>query len=125
MTPTHDNANRRARLIADLHRFADHLEAHPHVPIPRLGPVRVHVHPLYDTLAGTEAEAIAELERLADLMDTPVTVRHGHHVACKEFGLITYELVVVTDAAMGVAEARRSYENVIVLDAVPPSPDGV
>ncbi len=107
---------RRAQVIADLRRFADYLERHADMPVPRLGTVRMAVHPLYDTDASTEAEAIAEIERVADLLGVPVTVSHGHHTAQLEFGTVSYELTVVTQVAHARSEALRSYEHVIVLD---------
>lgn len=115
MTNQHET-DRRTRVIADLRSLADYLETHPQVPVPRLGYVRMSVHPLYDTDAATEAEAIAEVERVAALLHIPITVENGHHVATMEFGTVSYDLTVVTDEAHVRSQARRSYENAIVLD---------
>jgi hypothetical protein len=107
---------RRPQVIADLRRFADYLERHPDIPVPRLGRIRVAVHPLYDTDASTETAAIAEVERIADLLNIPATVSHGHHSVRLEFGAVIYEVNVITQAAHVRSDALRSYENSIVLD---------
>jgi hypothetical protein len=115
MTTRHET-DRRTRVITDLRSLADYLAAYPQIPVPRLGCIRISVHPLYDTDAATESEAIAEVERVAALLNVPVTVEGGHHVATKEFGTVSYEVTVVTEEAHARSRARRSYENAIVLD---------
>ncbi|MEV4371315.1 hypothetical protein AB0J71_29880 [Nonomuraea sp. NPDC049637] len=107
---------RRGQLIADLHGLADYLDRHPEVPIPRYGPVRVSVHPIYDTEATTEAEAIAEVERIAGLLGVPLRVENGHHIACANFGAVSYEAVLITQAAMDRRAAQDSYCNNISPD---------
>jgi hypothetical protein len=78
--------------------------------------VRISVHPLYDTDATTEVDAIAEIERIAALLGVPARVEHGHHVACADFGMVSYEALVVTQAAMDLHNARDSYRDCISTD---------
>ncbi|WP_326640133.1 hypothetical protein OIE67_13675 [Nonomuraea fuscirosea] len=108
----------RRELIANLRALAAFLDAHPLLPVPRYGPVRVSVHPLYDTDASTEAEAIAEVERIATLLGTTPTVQHGHHVASVALGSVHYQAVAITQAAMDRRAALESYRDVIALDAI-------
>jgi hypothetical protein len=108
----------RRELIASLRTLAAFLDSHPQLPVPRYGPVRVSVHTNYDTDATTEAEAIAEVERIAALLGTTPTVEDGHHVAGAEFGSIRYEAVLVTQAAMDRRAALDSYRDAIILDEI-------
>jgi hypothetical protein len=117
MSPAQHHQHRR-ELIASLRTLAAFLDANPLLPAPRYGPVRVSVHPLYDTDASTEAEAIAEVERIAVLLGTTSTVQHGHHVASVEFGNVRYQAVAITQAAMDRRAALESYCDVITLDAI-------
>lgn len=108
----------RAQVIADLRAFADFLEGHPDLPVAKHHPVRVAVHPRYDTGATTETETIAEVERIASLLGITVTTTHGHHTARTTFGTVTYEAVAIEEAATAAYRARASYEDVITLDQV-------
>lgn len=110
------NEVRRARLIADLHGLADFLEKHPEIPVPKYGPVSVRVHPLYDTDATNEAEAIAEVERIAALLGVTPRVEYGQHVACVDFGAVAYEAILVTRAARDRRAAQDSYRECISTD---------
>ncbi|MEO3876666.1 hypothetical protein ABGB18_48615 [Nonomuraea sp. B12E4] len=110
---------RRGRLIADLRGFADFLERNPELPIPKFRPVRMSVHPRYDTDVATEVEAIAEVERIAALLGVVPRTDEGQHVACVNFGMVTYEAVLVTQAAMDRRDALDSYRSSISTD--PPS----
>ncbi|TYB56818.1 hypothetical protein FXF51_42695 [Nonomuraea sp. PA05] len=109
----------RSRLIADLRGMADFLDMNPQLPVPRYGSVRVSVHPRYDTDALTEAEALAEVERIAALLGVPIRAKNGHHIACVDFGLVSYEAVLITQTAMDRADARDSYRHSMSTD--PPS----
>ncbi|MEV0619326.1 hypothetical protein AB0I81_38830 [Nonomuraea sp. NPDC050404] len=98
---THDTPDtaHRDRLIADLRGLADFLARNPELPVPRYGPVSVRVHPRYDTNATTEAEALAEVERIAALLGVTTRAEYGQHVACADFGTVAYEAILVTRAA--------------------------
>lgn len=106
----------RSELIIGLRGLAAFLDSHPQVPVPRYGPVRVSVYTNYDTDASTEAEAIAEVERIARLLGTTPTAENGHHVAGKAFGRVRYEAILITRAAMDRRAARHSYCDAIALD---------
>ncbi|MFC4007957.1 hypothetical protein ACFOY2_12040 [Nonomuraea purpurea] len=108
-------AAHRERLIADLRGLADLLDKNPHLPVPKYG-VRVSVHPRYDTDATSEAEAIAEVERIAALLGVATRAEDGQHVAWADFGTVSYEAVVVTQAAMDRRNARDSYRDCISTD---------
>ncbi|GAA1630811.1 hypothetical protein GCM10009733_029480 [Nonomuraea maheshkhaliensis] len=110
--------HRRRELIAGLRALAAFLNSNAQLPVPRYGPVRVSVYPLYDTDASTEAEAIAEVERIAALLGTTPTVQHGHHVAGVEFGRVRYQVVLITQAAMDRRAALESYRDAITLDEI-------
>ncbi|MGP3919972.1 hypothetical protein [Nonomuraea sp. 10N515B] len=108
----------RSELTAGLRALATFLDSHPHVPVPKYGTVRVSVHTNYDTDASSEAEAIAEVERIAALLGTTPTVENGHHVAGAEFGSVRYEAILITQAAMARREALDSYRDAITLDDI-------
>ncbi|MGI5284876.1 hypothetical protein ACQEVF_16265 [Nonomuraea polychroma] len=110
--------HRRRELIASLRALATFLDSHPQLPVPRYGLLRVSVHTNYDTDATSEAEAIAEVERIAALLGTTPTVEHGHHIAGAEFGSVRYEAVLVTQAAMDRRAALDSYRDAIALDEI-------
>jgi hypothetical protein len=109
----------RGRFVEALRGLADFLTRNPQLPVPRFGPVRVSVHPLFDTDAVTEADALAEVERIAALLGVPLRDEAGQQVACLDFGLVAYEAVLVTQAAMDRRAARDSYRDCISTD--PPS----
>ncbi|MEU4235512.1 hypothetical protein AB0F17_65575 [Nonomuraea sp. NPDC026600] len=108
----------RRELITSLRALATFLDSHPQLPVPRYGQVRVLVHTLYETDATTEAEAIAEVERVAALLGVAPTVEHGHHVVCVELGVLCYEVLHVTQAAMVRRHALDSYRDAITLDEI-------
>ncbi|MEO3798278.1 hypothetical protein ABGB14_49485 [Nonomuraea sp. B10E15] len=108
----------RSELITGLRALAAFLDSHPKVPVPRYGTVRVAVHTNYDTDATTEAQAIAEVARIAALLGTTPTAENGHHVAGKAFGSVRYEAILITRAAMERRAARDSYRDAIALDEI-------
>ncbi|MFI7425214.1 hypothetical protein [Nonomuraea sp. NPDC049684] len=108
----------RRELITGLRALATFLDSHPRVPVPRYGTVRVSVHTNYDTDATTEAEAIAEVQRIAALLGTTPIVENGHHVAGIDFGTVRFEAVLITQAAMVRREALDSYRDAIALDEI-------
>ncbi|MEV4473257.1 hypothetical protein [Nonomuraea sp. NPDC049504] len=109
----------RGRFVEALRGLADFLDRNPDLPVPRYAPVRMSVHPLYDTDAATEADALAEVERIAAVLGVTIRSEAGHHIACLDFGLVAYEAVLVTQAAMDRREARNSYRDCVSTD--PPS----
>ncbi len=119
MTVENPTASHRDRLIADLRGMADFLDQHPQLPVPRFGPVRVSVHPRYNTADTTETEALAEVERVAALLGVTPQVKAGQHVVAVKLGMTEYEVVLVTQAAIDRDKARNSYRNSISTD--PPS----
>lgn len=111
---TNSERTHRSQLATDLRSFADFLDSNPGIPAPRS--VDVSLLPRHDGSAKTEAEAIAEVERIAAELGTPVEVHNGHHTATISFGLIRFRAFVVTAQAMARHEALWSYQGVITPD---------
>ncbi|MFI6540851.1 hypothetical protein ACIBHY_50925 [Nonomuraea sp. NPDC050547] len=101
------NTARRAQLIADLRQFAKYLEEHPALPVPHHGVVSLSFHPVCDT----DAEAIAEVERVAVLHDLPVQRRSGQHFATLALGCVEYTIVAIEQEAVDAYDAHQSYRS--------------
>lgn len=96
MTTVEQAPGHRDELIADLHRLADWLKAHPDVPI---GPYD-HVRVQYSILPsfGDKAARIAEVERVAALLGVDVKRPDGHAWAELPVGRrVTYVVNAGTD----------------------------
>jgi hypothetical protein len=90
MTP---EQGRRAMFIADLYRMADYLAKHPEIPLDEYPSLTISHFP-----SGTDAEELAEVRRVADLLGVAPTPEHPnstHIVAAKRFGQVTYRTVHV------------------------------
>ena len=94
----------RAQTIAGLRTLADFLEANPAVPVYEYGwEVTVHAE-------GTDAQEVAEVDRVAALLGvTPVRSPGGHYIASKVFGRITYRIVHIPARRMAAHNALMSY----------------
>lgn len=110
MTQT-DAVNRRQQLIDDLRSLATYLEEHGQVPIPRYRGLELQLSALHDSEATSEREAIAEVARIAGLLEVPITVEFGHHVAERRLGLVTYRAVAIERQVMQAHDALNSYRS--------------
>ncbi|MFD9940044.1 hypothetical protein ACFWYW_12285 [Nonomuraea sp. NPDC059023] len=101
------NTARRAQLIADLRQFARYLEDHPTLPVSDHGVVSLSFHPSFDT----DAEAIAEVERVSALHGLPVQRRSGQHFATLVLGSVEYTIVAIEQEAADAYDAHQSYRS--------------
>ena len=94
----------RAEFITGLRNLADHLEAHPDIPVPAYGAeILVHAN------KGTDAAERAQIDHIAELLDAPAT-SDGHYVTGRDFGPISYRAVHIPAAWDAEYKARHSYE---------------
>jgi hypothetical protein len=102
----------RHQTITGLRALADFLEANPAVPVCEYGQdYNLHVR------AETDASAVAEVDRIAALLGSPVrddTARGGHYSVVKTFGRISYRAVHIPSRAVADHEARMSYRDNVV-----------
>ncbi|MFE0153183.1 hypothetical protein ACFWY5_39010 [Nonomuraea sp. NPDC059007] len=101
------NTAHRAQLIADLRQFARYLEEHPALPVSQYGVVSLSFNPISDT----DAEAIAEVERVAALHGLPVRRRSGQHFATLVLGSVEYSIVAIEQEAEDAYDAHQSYRS--------------
>jgi hypothetical protein len=104
----------RPDFIAGLHALADFIDANPAVPIPPFrAEILIHV-------SGTDDEQRAEVDRLAELLGTPVndeTGDRGHYTAMRPFGPVEYRCVAIPAAVRAAFNAGMSYADSVVPDA--------
>jgi len=107
----------RTQVISGLRQLADFLEAHPGVPVDTYGyRLRLFTDPHTDEACRTQVKAIAELLNVTPRDETGWG---GHLYASRTFGRITYEICHITSHYQAAHQARRSYENNIILDTDP------
>jgi len=102
----------RTKVITGLRQLADYLEDHPGVPVCRFG----WDLPVYPGSRDGEAAERAQVDKIAALLDVPVTDRTadgGHYKAVRAFGLITYEAIHVSERRMAAHRALMSYSGSI------------
>ena len=87
------NSHIRARFTRSLRDLADYLDQHPAVPVPAFGTtVTMYATPGDDSRA--------QVGRIAALLDTGIcdeTAHGGHYWAVRNFGLVGYEIVAITE----------------------------
>ncbi|GGT08988.1 hypothetical protein GCM10010156_77370 [Planobispora rosea] len=106
----------RAAVIQGLRDLATFPEANPAVPIPRHD-----VTFLYFPTRGTDAEMIAEIDRIATLLGVtpdPSDTIYGHHKARLAFGPVGYEALAVLAARHAQHQADTSYSGYVTPAAV-------
>lgn len=102
----------RTKVITGLRQLADYLEAHPGVPVTRLG-WDLNIYP---DRADGDAVARAEVDRVATVLGVPVTdetPRGGHYIASRAFGLISYAAVHIPARQMATHLALMSYRGCV------------
>jgi hypothetical protein len=99
--------------IASLRALADHLAAHPDLPVPKHGTtVLLHANRPDDD-GRCQVEQIA---RLLGVKVTDETAIGGHCSAVRCFGVVEYEVVAITEAYSALREAEASYRGCITPD---------
>ncbi|MFI9556125.1 hypothetical protein [Nonomuraea endophytica] len=91
--------------------MAAYLEAQPDLPVPFT--IDIAAFP-----QGDEPTRIAEVRRIAELLDLPVETNHGHIAATLPVGRARYRVVAVSDDASGRWSALITY-----VDHVRPNTD--
>ncbi|GGS73382.1 hypothetical protein GCM10010156_35300 [Planobispora rosea] len=105
----------RAAVIQGLQGLAAFLEANPAVPVPRHD-----VTFLYFPTRGTDAEMIAEIDRIATLLGVtpdPSDTAYGHHKARLAFGPVAYEALAILAARRAQHQADASYSGCVIPEA--------
>lgn len=104
----------RDEFIASLRALADHLAAHPALPVPKHGTtVLLHANSADD---GGRCQ-VDQLARLLGVNVTDETAIGGHYSAVRCFGVVGYEAVAITDAYSAQAAAESSYRGRVIPDA--------
>ncbi|GGK69866.1 hypothetical protein Ppa06_36880 [Planomonospora parontospora subsp. parontospora] len=109
------DTDHRPAVIEGLRELAAFLEANPAVPVPPHGVTVLHF-----PARGTDAEMIAEIDRIAALLGTapdPDDMAHGHHKARLAFGPVSYEALAILAAPRARYAALASYSGCVVPDA--------
>ena len=104
------------KFIRSLRELADYLDRHPMIPVPKTGAtILLHASP-----AGhggrTQVDHIALLLG-ADINDE--TARGGHYWAVRNFGVIGYEIVAITEHYTAIHDAFMSYRGSVTPDLLP------
>jgi hypothetical protein len=99
--------------VAGLHALADFLDTHPELPVPPFQTdILIHIR-------GSDEEQHAEVNRLAALLDVPVTDETstgGHYFAVRAFGPVEYRCVAVPEAVRAAFRAGMSYADSVTPD---------
>lgn len=110
----------REELINDLIAFADLLERRPDMPVDDYVTVRVQYSVLRSF--GDEAARIAEVERVAAILDVDPDRSDPRSVAATlelgKFDRVTYTVHTATDYGDAVYDAERSYRGVVQPESV-------
>lgn len=117
MAYTTDDATRNA-FITQLLALAGYLSTHPDVPVPESW----HDVSIILCTNGTDAEKLAEVDRLAQLLDAPVNddlSKYGHYSAERRFGNLAYRVLAITDEHMRRYEAGQSYADSVIPETSP------
>ncbi|MEV4183893.1 hypothetical protein AB0J28_20930 [Streptosporangium canum] len=105
---------RRAAFVTGLRELADFIEANSEVPIPRRS-TPVHYFPK----RVTDAEMCAEIDRIAELLDTeidPVHLPYDHYMTTRHFGPISYEAVAILAGARTQQDPSTGYRDRVTPD---------
>lgn len=97
---------RREEFIASLRALADHLAAHPAIPVP------VHGDTIVMHADSTECGGNLQVEHVAALLGADVfddTATGGHYLAVRSFGVLGYEIVSIPETCRAQYAAERSY----------------
>lgn len=106
----------RSKVITGLRQLADHLEAHPDIPVNPYG-WDLNIYP--DRSSGDDT-ARAEVDRIAAELGVQVhddTGRGGHYIATRAFGLISYAAVHIPAREMAAHIALMSYSDCVTPEA--------
>jgi hypothetical protein len=103
----------RQEFIASLRALADHLAAHPAIPVPiDGGTILMHAD-------STECGGNLEVEHVAALLGAEVfddTATGGHYLAVRSFGVLGYEIVSIPETCRAQYAADRSYQGCVKPD---------
>ena len=103
--------NHRIGVIQGLRALADYIAEHPDVPVPLI--VEISYHPIADT----DAEQIAEIDRIAKTLgQTPEHTDADHYRVSRRFDSVEYRAVAVLENAMRRYMATNSYRDSIRTD---------
>ena len=95
----------RAELIADLRRLADWLETNPDVPVQPWA----HFELTHFPPNGDDEQEFAEVDRIAAIIGTEVTIEADRRKARQEFGRVAYEAMAISAERMARHQALFSY----------------
>ncbi|MEV0589312.1 hypothetical protein [Nonomuraea sp. NPDC050310] len=88
----YSDGSRRREIVEDLRSLADFLESHPELPTPRH--VDVMVFPRHE--APADADAVAEVRRIAAQLGVRLNERSGHYTATHMIGHVSYRVISAT-----------------------------
>lgn len=114
ITPiTNPDADREARdrtaALTGLRDLIDYLTTHPAVPMPWQIAVTV-----YPSIGESDAAGRADVDRIAELLGVQpyeTDTGHGHYIAERSWGPVSYRAVAIPDHAMTAHEALMSYSD--------------
>jgi hypothetical protein len=103
--------NHRIGVIQGLRALADHLAEHSELPVPLIAEISYH------SVGDTDAEQIAEIDRIAKTLGQ--TAEHtdaDHYRVSRMFDSVEYRAVAVLERAMRRYMATTSYRDSIRID---------
>jgi hypothetical protein len=115
MSFTTDPDTRQA-FVTGLRDLADHLDAHPAIPVPRYGTE------IYLSASSTDDGGCAQVSQFARQLGVavPTTISYsGHYEAARYFGPVGYRMLAISDAAMARHYAWASYNGCVTPDLQP------
>lgn len=98
----------RAEFIAGLRRLAAFLAAHPAVPVPSWADITVMPR-------GDEQARQAAVDRIAELIGSPVSDSGNLYQTVRDFGPITYRALALPDQDRRDWEALMTYDGAVSL----------
>jgi hypothetical protein len=110
----------REKFITGRRQLADHLAAHPAVPVPT-GTSRILLHA--DPTEDGGREQVNHIARLIGAAITDETASGGHYRAARAFGPIGFEAVSIPATVSAWHHAQNSYRGCISTGTAPtPAP---
>lgn len=102
--------NHRIGVIQGLRALADELAAQPDLPVPFIADIT------YCAIHDTDAEQIAEIDRIAKILGVTVTDDDGHYRVARRFDSVEYRAVALSEKAQRRYLAQTSYRDSIRTD---------
>ena len=106
----------QGKFIRSLRELADYLDRHPMIPVPKTG-ATILLHASSADYGGR-----AQVDHIARLLGADITdetQNGGHYWGVRNFGVIGYEIVAITEHYTGAHDALMSYRGCVTPDPQP------